>query len=258
MIWVQRMLGPARVRGEPIDALMADAAIPAHLLGRADATVTGEQYATLFRLVMERLGDESLGFFSRPFKPGSLALLARYAIGAQTLGQAIRRCSHAIQVLQDDLVLRQSRRNDLAGIELIFSNSITAQQPFLHDLLLRILWQFYIWLSDGQLRASHFDLAYPRPPQQQGYSEVFSKSTRFASPHSGVWFDAEWLEMPVRRSEAQLRVYLADAQRNIILPRRFDNAVSTRVNNYLSCQQPLWPGLVETASALNMSTATLQ
>ena len=258
MAWVQRMLEPIRARGASIDAVLAGAGIPPRLLDQAASRVTGDQYAALFRLLMVQFGDECLGFLSRPLKLGSFALMARYCAGARNLGQAMHRGGQVLGLLQDDFVLELARARQLAGMELVFSNPVTGQRPFLHDMLLRVLWQFYVWLAGGRLRAVRFDLAYPCPHQQQGYSDVFPGPTRFGCRRSAVWFDAAWLEAPVRRSEAALRAYLADAQRNIILPRHFNDAMTARVREHLRHRQPAWPGLAATAAALHMSTATLQ
>lgn len=62
----------------------------------------------------------------------------------------------------------------------------------------------------------------------------------------------------VRRDDAATRIFLADAQAEIIVPRRVDAPFSDRVHNQLRRTQPVWPDLAATASAFHTSTSTLQ
>ena len=72
--------------------------IASELLQQTNGRVTADQYAALFRLLMDRLGDEGLGFLSRPLKRGSFALTARSAVSATTLDVAIRRIAHTFRL----------------------------------------------------------------------------------------------------------------------------------------------------------------
>ncbi len=83
--FVHGMLSGVQARGQPCDAFLADAGIAPELLQQVSARVTADQYVALFRLLMERLDDEAMGFLSRPLKRGSYAL-------RRSLGD---RCHHA-------------------------------------------------------------------------------------------------------------------------------------------------------------------
>lgn len=90
------------------------------------------------------------------------------------------------------------------------------------------------------------------------YGKVFPAPLRFGCSQSAFWFDAAQLKKPVRRDEAALRAFLADAQAQVIVPRRGDDLCSARVRSHLQHIQPAWPDLAATAEALHMSTSTLQ
>lgn len=256
--FVRGMLAGVQARGEPIESFLADAGIPSELLEHAGARITAAQYVALFRLLIERREDECLGFLSRPLKPGSFALMARSALGARSLDSAIRRVSQTFWLLQDDVVLESRREGELAGVGLRFSRSLSEQPVFLHEMLVRVFWRLIAWLAGGRLPAARFDFAFDNPPHAGSYGKIFPAHLEFGRGQTAFWFEATWLLSPVRRDEAALRAFLADAQANIVVPRTDRDVASSRVRAYLQLTQPTWPDLAESASALHMSTATLQ
>ena len=256
--FVHGMLAGVRARGEPCDAFLADAGIPAELLDHAGARVPSAQYVALFSLLIERRADEALGFLSRPLKPGSFALMARSAMGAPNLESAIRRVVQTFWLLQDDIQLELRHEGGHAGLALRFGNPVVAQPVFLHEMMLRVFWRLTAWLAGGRLPATHCDFAFETPLHASSYGKIFPAQLNFGRPQTAIWFDASWLQNPVLRDEAALRAYLAHAQAHIVVPRRGDDVISTRVRNHLQRTRPAWPDLAATASALHMSTATLQ
>jgi AraC-like DNA-binding protein len=255
--FVHGMLSGVRGRGLACDPFLADAGIAPELLEQAGARVTGDQYVALFRTLIERLDDDAIGLLSRPLRRGSFALVARSAIGAATLEVAMRRVARTFRLLQDDIVLEPLREGALAGVGLRFGDPTCARPTFLHELLLRVFWRLLAWLAGGQLPAARFDFAFDNPPYAGSYGKVFPAPLQFGRPASAFWFDAARLQDAVRRDEAALRVFLADAQANVIVPRRIAD-VSARVRDHLQRTLPAWPDLAATADALHVSTATLQ
>ena len=256
--FVHGMLSGVQARGRSYDAFLVEAGIAAELLQQPGARVTADQYAALFRLLMERLDDEGLHFLSRSLKRGSLALIARSALSAATLDVAVRRVAHTFRLLQDDLELELIRESELAGIGLRFTDPSRVYPRFLHELMLRVFWRLLAWMAGGQLAAARFDFAFAVPPYAGSYDKVFPAPLRFDQQVSAFWFYAGQLQVPLRRNEAALRDFLADAQTYVILPRRGDDSIGARVRALLPRAQPAWPDLDATASTLHMSASTLQ
>jgi AraC-like DNA-binding protein len=255
--FVHGMLSGAKARGLACEAFVADAGIAPELLEQAGARVSVAQYIALFRLLMTRLDDELIGFLSRPLKHGSFALIARSAISATTLETAMRRAAHVFHLLQDDVKLEARREGVWVGWSMRFADAAVAQPLFLHELLLRGLWRTLAWLVGGQLQPERFDFAFPSPPYAAGYARIFPAPLRFDCAQSAFWFDAARLGDPVRREEAALRAFLADAQTQLIVPPR-GGEVGARVRSHLLRTELGWPDLAATADALHMSIATLQ
>lgn len=256
--FVQGMLQGLRERGEDCEIYLKDVGIAAELLNEPAARVTSDQYIALFRALTRRRNDDLLGFLSRPLRRGSVALVFRAAISATTLEKAMRRAAHTFGLLQDDVVVEPVREGDLAGWALRFTDTTRARPAFLHEVLLRVFWRLLAWLAGGRLPVARFDFAFAVPPYAGSYGPVFPAPLNFDRPQSAMWFDAELLQHPVRRDEAALREFLANAQSYVILPRRGGDEVSGRIRHDLQHMQPAWPGLAACAEAMHMSTATLQ
>ena len=256
--FVHTMLHGARAQGLADADFWAAAGIAPELLTQASARVTAEQYVALFKTLVERLDDDALGLQSRPLKRGSFAMIARSAVSAPTLEVAARRMARTYRLLQDDVVLELVYEGAQVAFSLRFVDANAPWPPFLHELLLRVFWRLLAWLAGGKLPVSHFDFAFERPLYAASYARVFPSPLAFDCARSAFWFDAALLKQRVRQDETSLFKFLADAQANVILPRRSQNSLSASVRSHLQQGLPHWPDMVATASALCMSTATLQ
>lgn len=259
---VEGMLSGVKERGGAspvwIEGLLNEAGIPPALLEEAGSRVTAQQYTALFRLLMDRLDDESLGFLSRPLRRGSFALLARSALGAPSLEVALHRVARSFRLLQDEVALVCLSEGSLTGIGLKFSEAPAMRQNFLHELMLRVFWRLFAWLHGGNLRPRRFDFEFKQPPYAALYAKIFPGPLQFGQPHSAVWFDGSAIAMPVRREEQALRIFLQAAPGNVIGPWLSEQAVSARVRDVLQRMSPALPDLPATAKALHLSMSTLQ
>jgi Arabinose-binding domain of AraC transcription regulator, N-term len=237
MAFVHGMLSGVRARGLPCDAFLTDAGIDPKLLEQAGARVTADQYVGLFQSLTDRLDDDLLGFLSRPMRRGSFALIVRSAAGEDDLGHAMHRTARTFGLLQDEVAMELVRTGPLAGLVLRFHNPAVAQLCFLHELLLRIFWRLFAWLTGGGLPAVRFDFAFESPPYAGSYGKIFPAPLQFRQRQSALWIRADLLQRPVRRDKAAVKAFLADARSNVIVPRRED-LVSARVRNP---RGPTWP-----------------
>jgi AraC-like DNA-binding protein len=255
--FVRGMLSGIGPPQQPHTDWLSDAGIEPGLLAQSAARVTAKQYVALFQLLMDRRNDEFLGFLSRPMRRGTFALLAGSTLGAPTLGHALRRLCTTFNLLQDDLEFTQAHEEGLTGLRLVFRSEAAARAIFLHQLLLRVFWRLLTWLHGGRLKA-RFDFAFQAPGHVAEYAKVFPGEVRFDQPHTTVWFDAAHLATPMLRDATALRGLLASAPGIVIIPQRSEHAVSARVRAHLQAHRPDWPDLAATATALHVSTSTLQ
>lgn len=256
--FVQGMLAGVRSQRMATESWLAEAGIDPALLQQAGARVTGEQYVALYRVLNERLNDDGLGFYSRALKRGSFTLILRSGLGAPDLQVAMRRMARTFGLLQDDVELLSLHDGGLAGWGLRFTNEAVGEPRFMHEMLLRIVWCMLAWLVARRLSALRFDLAFGRPHYADSYRHVLPGEVRYGEPMSALWFDARALRWLIRRDEVALRSFVANIQRNVVLPRRNDGDIGTRVRLHLQKSVPSWPDLESTARTLHISVSTLQ
>jgi AraC-like DNA-binding protein len=255
---VRGMLSGVDPCGPAYDAFLGDAGIARDLLAQDAARATAVQYIALYRFLIERLADEAIGLLSRPLKPGCFALIARAAMGAPELETAIRRCARTFSLVQDDVQVELVRDGQLAGVALRFGAPAVSRPLFVSEMLVRVAWRLLAWLAGGQLPVARFDFAFPPPAHVESYAKVFPAPLNFDQARSAFWFDARRLKGPVRRDEAALKCFLAEAQAYVIVPPVAKEPTVSRVRQFLRQARPAWPDLAATAAALHKSVSTLQ
>ena len=240
-------------------ALLRGAGIEPLLLDTPAARVTGEQYVALMDALLARLDDEGLGFFSRPLRPGCLALVARSAMAARDGRHALARIAQGIDRLQDDVALRAEACDGRWGLTIRPRSATLPPAPnFLHEYLLRVGWRLLVWLMGGRPRPRGFDFMHPAPPYAALVAPIFPGELRYGQPASAVWFEPAALDAPLRRDEAALQVFLRQALSHLMLPHAQAGGSAGRLRRWLLQQAPAWPGLDEAARALALGPSTLQ
>lgn len=258
MAFVHGMLSGIRARGASCDELVLKAGIAPDLLNEPEGRVTAEQYVALFQEMVEQFDDEGLGLFSRPLRRGTLTLALRNALSATTVESAARRLLRGFQLMQDDVRFEIVQEDQLTGMRIIVPAADDHDKVFVYELILRVFSRLVVWLHGGRIRPFGFDFSYPSPPQAEEYCRLFPGRVRFDQPQSAMWFQTAHLLAPMRRDDVALRDFIAHSPRNVVVPRRHDDAASARIRAYLQQVRPHWPDLAETADALHMSVSTLQ
>lgn len=258
-VFVTGMLSGLEGKNIDVDDYLHQAGIdPVAFRKQVDPKVTPMQYAALFYALMNGLNDECPGMFSRPFKPGSFALVAREGLAAPDLRRALKRMCSALNLLQDDIIFSLQINGNEAGMHIKAIETARPTQVFAQETLVRVMWRLAAWLLNSPLPILHFDFTYPEPPQQEVYQLVFPAVRRYEQQAFGFWFKAAELQTPVSRDELALRTFLTDAYTQIISPPRNFGLVGQKVRNSLMRSYPHWPTLEEIAEQLHTSPASLQ
>jgi AraC-like DNA-binding protein len=258
--FVRGILSGVPRAGLAAGTLLEHAGIARHLLDDRQARIPVARYATLYRLINERLDDEGFALFSRPLRRGSFEFLCRAALSAPTLEQALERIARFLHIVLDDLAVELERSGRAAVIVISEEQALpvgAAGRVFAFEWLLRMIHGLVAWLVAHPLALDEVSFPYPPPLHAADYELVFAPRYTFDAPRLEARFPAEWLALPVRRDEAALQLFLADAPASITTLYRRDRALSLRVREHLRAALPEQPALPAIARRLFLSPRTL-
>ncbi|WP_428825994.1 AraC family transcriptional regulator [Azonexus sp. IMCC34842] len=248
---------------------------PAPLLAATDIDIADtasripiERYAALYNRINRELDDEGFGLFAQPMRIGSFEFLCRGCISAPTLAEALQRACRFLHIVLPDLTLSIRRHHGQA--ELVISESrrlaVAPDDPgrvFAFEWLLRLLHGLACWLAGRGLALDSVIFPYRRPPHSADYALIFTEDSRFAPTVPGgvgtlvASFNANLLDLPIRRDEAALASFLDGAPGKLTTLYRRDREMVTRVRDLLRAALPETLGLDEIADRLHLSPRTM-
>ncbi|MCB4360267.1 AraC family transcriptional regulator [Quatrionicoccus australiensis] len=254
------LAGLARRSIDPGPLLAAgniDLADPASRIPVAD-------YAALYNLLNRQLDDEGFGLFAQPMRVGSFEFLCRGCLSAPTLAEALQRASRFLHVVLPDLAVSVRRSHEHA--ELVISETRKlAEQPddpgriFAFEWLLRLLHGLACWLAGRGIALDSVIFPYRKPAHFADYALIFTADSRFAPTVPGgngtlvAAFNANLLDLPVRRDEAALNRFLDGAPGKITTLYRRDREMVTRIRDLLRAALPDTLSLDAVAERLYLS-----
>lgn len=237
--------------------LLARAGIAAASLGDGEARVSAEAYGAFWLLLAEALDDEFFALDRRRMKVGSFACLCRTALHEPTLMRALRAVTRLFGVMLDDYRPSLRRRGAIAEIRL--DEPAQPGPAFACFALWMIVHGLACWLVGRRIPILAVELRGPMPAYCDDYRVMFSETLRFSRPRNRLLFDAEVLDMPVRRHPAELGGFLAGAPANILVRYRDPRSLAERCKAYLRRRPPGgWPTLDGLAGQFCMSASTLR
>lgn len=258
--FVKGMLAGLPRAGIAAEPLLQQAEIASALLDREHTRVPVAAYARLYRLINQTLDDEGFALFSRPWRLGSFELLCRATQSSATLEEALERIARFLRVLQDEIEVEVLRTPNAALLVMSEEQDLPvgrAGRVFAYEWLLRMIHGLAAWLVARPLALDEVAFPYPPPPHAADYELVFAPRYTFDAPRLEARFPPEYLALPVRRDEAALRLFLADAPASITTLYRRDRSLSLRVRETLRAALPQHLPLSELAARLHLSQRTL-
>ena len=234
----------------------------------AASRVPVDRYAVLYNRINHRLDDEGFGLFSQPLRVGSFEFLCRGCISAPTLAEALLRATRFLRIVLPDLAVAVRRHQGHA--ELLISesrrladNPDDAGRVFAFEWLLRMLHGLSCWLAGRGLALDSVIFPYRRPPHAADYALIFTANSRFAPTLPGgvgtlvASFNANLLDLPVRRDEAALASFLDGAPGKITTLYRRDREMVIRVRDLLRTALPAVLSLDDIGDRLHLSPRTI-
>lgn len=257
------MAGVIRAGGDPLPLLEA-AGIAARTLTDPALRIPVDRYAELYNLTTRSLDDEAFALFSAPMRLGSFEFLCRALVSAPSLGDALQRMGRFLRVLLPDVAVATIARPE-AGAAIL---TVTELRPlarrvadparvFALEWLLRLIHGLACWLAGRDLALDRVAFPYPRPPHADDYALIYTEHAEFDAPWLVAQFDASLLDLPIRRDETAVGLFLQDAPGKIVMLYRRDRELVLRVRELLRVSLADNPDLDQVARLLHLSPRTL-
>ena len=245
-----------RYREDPSQALRA-AGISRSELQRAEARVTAAQMETFTDLTMRQLDDEALGWFSRKLPWGSYGMLCRASLSAPNLGVALKRWCRHHRLLTDDIVLDLSVAGPVAQLAISERRRLGEMRELCLLTSLRYVHGYACWLTDSCIPLLEVEFPYQAPRHAAVYPLLFPGPARFDAPGTRMSFATQYLALPLRRDEQELRNMLRRGLAIIVRQYRSDRLVVRRLRDLLRARCAELRTGESVASALKVSLRTL-
>ena len=227
-----------KISQERLDRIMTECGLNAHVLKSEKGRVDSSVFAKLIDSLWNELDDEFLSLGKAVSKRGSFATMCQLAIGADTLRQALVRCSR-IQLLFDSkpkLCLEEDGSGDLklllnGGYE----NSL--EHAFLSEALLPVYHRFSSWLIGTAVILKEVCFSYPRPAYSDEYNVLFNCPINFDADYTGFVIDASSSQKEVVKSNLELRAFFESSPKVIFAAPQHDESFSGKIRIQLNDSQ---------------------
>lgn len=255
---VAEALADVGIRGGDPASLLKEIGLSLDIIAVDGGRVSVDNYARLWRTIAAAIDDEFFGMNSRKMRSGSFDFIARSILGCAHVRGAVRHILAFFSLTLDDMTTRLQEEDGLAILAIEAGISFRAFAYFTYWLLVIGLLS---WLVGRRIPVLAVDLTCPRPPDVHcaDYQTLFTTELRFQQPINRLFFDSQFLDLPIRRTPANLREFLRDAPANILVRYHNPRSFSTQVTRRLREQSPEdWPDLEDLALYLHISPATLR
>lgn len=241
----------------PPNRYLERAGISPFLLAAPHGRVTVDQFAELYRMLVNELDDETPGFFSRPLRGGALKLLCLSMLDAPNLQVALHRYTQFFRILLDDFGYEFSLEENLARMALVERTPLVGSRILIHELMLKLFHGIASWLIARKIPPILMECAYAQPTHSADYVYFYPGTVRFDQPQTAIYFDRELLEHPIRQTRKNLGEFLKRAPADWFYVSFEDRLLTHRVREHLSRHLRNAGTVHSAADALHMSARTL-
>ena len=233
------------------------AGISPFLLTAPHGRVTVEQFATLYRLLVNEHDDETPGFFARPLRGGTLKLLCLSLLEAPTLQVALHRYTLFFRIVLDDFGYEYSVEDDQVRVALVERQPLAGSRILIHELMLKLFHGIASWMIARKIPPILMECAYAQPAHSADYLYFYPGKVLFDRPETAIYFDRALLDQPIRQTKQHLGAFLRRAPADWFYVSFADRLVSHRVREHLSRNLAASGAVKDVAAALHMSVRTL-
>jgi AraC-like DNA-binding protein len=205
---------------------------------------------------MQAMGDETLGYGSRPMPLGTWDMMCHAVITSGTLGQALHRYCRFFELVDRGVPTHLCVDDEEACIYL--EASVEDKGAYFAELCLLNTHRFACWLIQEEVPLKGVSFANPRSARAGDYRLMFvGNPVTFEEPRSELRLAASLLEKPVVQTPESLRRFLRHPMR-VMLTTSYAFSWTARVREQLRRNLEDLPELTDVATHLELHPQTLR
>lgn len=240
------------------EAVLTNLGLPAIALDDPQQRVPVELYSSIWLRLAAHYDDEFFAMDPRPLRVGSFKFLCRTSIHQPTVGAALIHILNFLGLMLDNFNGRLIRNRSLAEV-VLQEDGRASQRPFAYFTYWMIVGGLASWLAGRRIPLLAMELRCDEPDYIGDYQVKFSDNLRFGKASTRAIFAADMLDVPIRRTEAELEAFLAQAPANILVRYRDPASLASQIRARLrELPASAWPTSEALAQSLCMSLSTLR
>lgn len=224
--------GPASCGYDPQELLLA-ADIDPQILSKPEACISLDEFERLLKASLSMMGDESNGFHTRPFKPGTFAMGALANITAPNLRKAIKRHARFYNLFQNNLSITLTESGEEATITYSMENAKKLDEAFIVTSLYLIMIRWSSWMIDRPILLERVNLPFEKPVWGELFDAMFPCQQFFNQKQCSIVFGSRFLDMPIVQTPQTLTEFLDDAPACLLTHYQTDNSLTATVQRML-------------------------
>ena len=223
------------------------------------------QYSRIYQQALSLMQDETFGLNSRKtVSPGAFRMMCYCIIACENLGSAINRAAQFYRTFFDteaQLYANFSQRYARVGYLDGGAGSDSHQVDAADAYGLSTWHRFFGWLIGRPITLQRVDFLGEPPRNLAKYEALFSCPLYFNQPSNLLYFDSEYLNLPLVHTEQSLHEFLRTAPYQLLTmtPESHENSLVTQVRAMIGHDfSQGFPSFEAISSALHMSAPTLR
>ena len=239
--------------------ILKDAQINEEHIVVKEARITPAQLAAVFQGVWQATDDELMGFGAEPIRRGVFLLATKYAIQADTLGEALYRMGKFYRAVTGAFSLSIETTGHSLTLDVILNDSTHNTEPLPKEFLMLLLHRISSWMI-GQfipLISARFD--YPRPDHEREYQLMFACQCEFKQATNRLELPLWVIDKPLVQNKTSLIDYVNKTPEEWFKRQHYHQHIASQVVKALdSAKQLRNTQITDIAQQLNVTDRTLR
>lgn len=228
--YVSILIRHARSIGLDVPEILRETGIPVELSEVENAWIDNELLARLVKKIWSDTNNETLGLDPTPLKIGTWGLACEFMLGAETLGELLRKGERILSYLAPESAGLQIQRegDSVALLPIVYLGEMD-RNHFLIEFM-TVLWhRFPSWAIDEKIPLQEAFFSYPEPQHSSFYEELFACDIRFDQPVCGFRFHESYLKRRISRTQVELDSWLRDSPADLLYMPGRENSIQAQL-----------------------------